>query len=422
VNTEKRPGRFRPLARLVPSRRILAFFSITCTVVYVACWIGEAIHATREKLEHPQPHEGVPQKPLPDRVKENVQRQIEEIQRVDAQDLGFTFLYDLKMWDCNWRFHCVPSKLSADYATQVILFSRAGQASSQRYRALLLQRATTGVPQGNRSSLFTQPLSPGLIPQYPNDKWNAYKNSLGIAVSNATKPQNKASAVTRAGSTVESRNPSDRDPISEWQALAAATLAPSDEADLARELALLTEAPPNAETLNPQNDEPPSPDERAFAFNSAQPKLLVKGPIPTLHTLLGIPRASFVTVRAILKAGLWAITIFLACGILYFGLGAPLIAVLLSSRGKKDWDNPLILISLLLISPVAVPIAVGGVQWGAVQLGNAVSWTVGLWVMVATWSAAISVLVGIPHVWKAPREVKEAYDVVRHGVEIIEKK
>lgn len=419
--TENLPSHFSQLMALIPFKRILAVFSIACTVLYLVCWAGEALDATREKLEGPHPHAEVPQKPLADRIKENLQRQIAEIQQVDAQDLGFTFLYDLKMWECNWRFHCVPSKAAVEYAQHDLMF---GHGVGQRYLSLLQERATVGLPEANRSFLSTQSLSPGLI----QPSGGAEQHSLGIP----DPKRNGTTAATPAASAAKSLNPSERLSIAERDALVAAALAspnratkqpqkPSaDNADLEAQLALLPKAQPSAEIRNPASDEPPSPDERSFAFNSAEPKLLVKGPIPTLHTVLGTPRATFVTIKAILKAGPWAITIFIACGVLYFGVGVPLISVLLRDKGQKTGDKvPLILIVLLLVSPVADPILVEGVQWGATQVGNAL---VGLWVMVATWSAAISVVVGIPHVWKSPREVKEAYHVVRHGVETIEKK
>jgi hypothetical protein len=174
---------------------------------------------------------------------------------------------------------------------------------------------------------------------------------------------------------------------------------------------------------NPAYDEPPSPEEYAYARGSQDgPKLFVMTPIPTLHTLLGAPRAALVTLRAIFRAGGWAITIFAACFILYLCFGTPVIVFLFREQGKKGWENaPAIVLGLFLASPFIVSYIVGGIQWTAAALGSAASWMVGLWVMAATWSAAISVLVGIPHVWKAPREVKEAYHVVRHGVEVIEK-
>jgi hypothetical protein len=443
VTTEKPQHRFRSLKGLTPFRRILAVFSITCTVLYIACWVGEVVHATRERMEGPQPHEEVPKKPLADRIKENVQQQIEEIRRVDARDLGFTFLYDLKMWDCNWIFHCVPSKVAVQYSVHELWPGLGEHHIWSQYN-----RTSTFADRSVTQSLRTQG-TPGLVHvpsganQKPTDRWNAYTNSvkslhaqpmLGFPDPTLTRPQDKASGAPPAASKTKPLNSSDSESAALQEYLQLTPQAPPTPiakqpqaplagiSDPATELESISKAQFLPETRNPANDEPPTPDEFSFAFNSPEPKLLVKGPIPTLHTLLGIPRATFVTIRAIFKAGPWAITIFLACGILYFGIGAPLITILLRDRGKKDWDAlPLTLMVLLFVSPIAVPILVGSVQSAAAALGNAVSWMVGLWVLVAAQSAAIGVLVGIPHVWKSPREVKEAYHVIRHGVEAIEK-
>jgi hypothetical protein len=438
---EKHPRRFRSFVRLIPFKRVLAVFSIVCTVLYIACWVGEVVKATREKMERSRPHEEVPQKPLADRIKENVQRQIEEIRRVDARDLGFTFVYDLKMWNCNWTFHCVPSKVAVQYSLDELwagprepyVFSQYNGSSILGDRSAAQSPRTQGAPG--------LALVPGGVNQKPADRWNAYTNSIkpqhtqpifGFPDPTLAHQQDKASAAAPTASKPKTLNSPDRESkaLQEYLELTPPApptptakqpqATPAGQSDPASEL---SKALPLMETRNPANDEPPTPDEFSFAFNSAEPKLLVKGPIPTLHTLLGIPRATFVTIRAILKAGPWAITIFLACGILYFGVGAPLITILLRDRGKKDWDAlPLTVIVLLFVSPIAVPILVGGVQSAAAALGNAVSWMVGLLAIVATWSAAIGVLVGIPHVWKSPREVKEALQVIRHGVEAIEKK
>jgi hypothetical protein len=141
------------------------------------------------------------------------------------------------------------------------------------------------------------------------------------------------------------------------------------------------------------------------------PDLVTKiggAPIPTWHTFFGAPHALRVTAVKIAAAGPWAVITFLTCTVIYFSLA-------LLSGSKTEKVPPLIVLIVITVAPFGITVLANLFQWAATKAFDAVSWALGLLVWVIGYSAAISLAVAVPHVLKAPREVIEATELIRHA-------
>jgi hypothetical protein len=129
-------------------------------------------------------------------------------------------------------------------------------------------------------------------------------------------------------------------------------------------------------------------------------------PVPTGHTFRGTPHALWRAMAKIIHAGGWAIAMFLSCTVLWAAL---LLRVFASKQGAMSYLPYL----LIVAAPFWISFMVMGVQWvGEVALARA-GWAVGLAAIVVAHSGALAVLVGIPHVLKSPREIREAAEGIR---------
>lgn len=260
-----------------PFRRfVLAPFSIIATVLYVFFFGGEVL----ESLHHPHPSkpESESRPPLIERLHSNVEHQLEEIRRIDAAQLGGTFIGDLDSQDCTWYFQC--SSRDLDYQQAVAQF-----------------RACPMCPKAR-------------------EKYEAAR---------------------------------------------------------------------------------------------ALPKLIIPFgpiPIPTFHLIFGLPHALAIASQAIGRAGFWAVTMFLTCAVIYVALCRLLLA--------KDQSNLLVIWMMIVSSPLAIILLVQVIQALAAFVFRSISWALGELVIIFAYSSALSLVVAIPHVWKAPREVIEAAEVIRN--------
>jgi hypothetical protein len=130
-------------------------------------------------------------------------------------------------------------------------------------------------------------------------------------------------------------------------------------------------------------------------------------PVPTLHTVFGLPRALRITVVKVCQAGTWAILMFLSCAVIYFGL-----ALIWASRAKEI--HPFFVLLVLTVSPAAITILASLIEWAATETFTGISWAAAQVVYVIAWSSGASLLVSIPHIYKAPREILEASELIRH--------
>jgi hypothetical protein len=128
--------------------------------------------------------------------------------------------------------------------------------------------------------------------------------------------------------------------------------------------------------------------------------------IPTGRTIRGTPHAMKVMTGAIVHAGAWAVTMFLACTVIWLAL---LVLVLTSETGSRT----LVPWMMLMAAPMLVPLLVWCVQWVAVAAMDRLGWAVALGVHVAAYSSALALVVGVRHVWKTPHELQELTKVFR---------
>ena len=150
-------------------------------------------------------------------------------------------------------------------------------------------------------------------------------------------------------------------------------------------------------------------DRGMYRGNHIAPKTepLFSGPmIPTGRTMRGTPHALRMMAGAIVQAGGWAVTMFLACTVIWLAL---LGLVLSSDSGSKSMAPWMMLVG----SPMFIPLLVWCVQWAAVAAMDRLGWAVALTAHVAAYSSALAVLVGVRHVWKTPHELRELTQVLR---------
>ncbi len=129
-------------------------------------------------------------------------------------------------------------------------------------------------------------------------------------------------------------------------------------------------------------------------------------PVPTFHLIFGTPHALAVLVQNVWHAGFWAVVMFLTCTVIHFALFRLLFT--------KDGFNPILFVMMFLTAPLIITVLVQIIQWIATGLFNGVSWAIGELVLVVAYSSALSIVVALPHIWKAPREVIEAAEVIRN--------
>lgn len=132
----------------------------------------------------------------------------------------------------------------------------------------------------------------------------------------------------------------------------------------------------------------------------------VSGPIyvPTATTIKGGPHALVRMMGAIWDTGSWAVVMFLSCTVIYVAL------LLAASQGE---NNGLLVYCMLIGSLIGISLMVAGMQWvGELVLTKAGS-VLGMVAALLAPSGALALLVGIPHVMKAPGEVKEAVEVIK---------
>ena len=146
-------------------------------------------------------------------------------------------------------------------------------------------------------------------------------------------------------------------------------------------------------------------------MTAVPPPIFVPGssfPIPTAHTIRGTPHALLVTAGVIAGSGGWAVSMYLSCTILW---GALMFLAVTSKEGSMSYVPYLMLVG----APFWISILVKCVQWVAEAALARAGWAVGLVALVLAHSGALAVLVGIPHVLRSPREIREAAEVF-HGV------
>ena len=129
-------------------------------------------------------------------------------------------------------------------------------------------------------------------------------------------------------------------------------------------------------------------------------------PIPTFHTIFGTPHALRAAAASIGAAGGWAVLMFISCTILYFAIW------LLLARG--DDNRGFFYLWMIMAAPIGIPLVVAAFQLVAGFFIVGVNWALGLLIYVASLASALSLIVAVPHIVKAPREVLEAAESMHH--------
>jgi hypothetical protein len=140
----------------------------------------------------------------------------------------------------------------------------------------------------------------------------------------------------------------------------------------------------------------------------ADPKLLyhLAGPVyvPTARTIKGAPHAFLQMAAAIRDKGTWAVVMFVSCGIIWFAL------ICAVAHGK---DSGLAVYIMMIGSLAAVSLMVMMMQGMTELVLTKAGSVLGLATSLLAPSGALALLAGIPHVMKAPGEVKEAVEVIK---------
>lgn len=127
--------------------------------------------------------------------------------------------------------------------------------------------------------------------------------------------------------------------------------------------------------------------------------------IPTLHTMRGLPQALRRTVGAIWDVGAWAVIMFGSCTVIW--------AVILI-RTAKSADSAWPVYVLVMGAPVWITLMVMLVQWiGEEALQILGAWAVTVLMSFPPSGAITSLILEIPHIVKAPHEVREAAQSIR---------
>jgi len=131
------------------------------------------------------------------------------------------------------------------------------------------------------------------------------------------------------------------------------------------------------------------------------------GPImvPKWDTIRGTPYALLQMAAAVFKAGPRATAMFLSCTIIF-----AVFWLRMANSGKAGY----FIYMTAIFSPLCISLMVMCVQWVAEEALRTVGWALGLLTFVATQAAALSLLIGVWHVAKTPRELVEELEKFTH--------
>jgi hypothetical protein len=174
----------------------------------------------------------------------------------------------------------------------------------------------------------------------------------------------------------------------------------------------------NTPPATPQLQIPPQPSTGELVHTMAPPPIhrspsfpvdffsnfWIRGPIiiPTWNTVRGTPYAMIRMVKAIRDKGWRAVAMFVSCTILF----AVAWGALANSKSSNGW----IVYTALVLSPLCISILVYVVQWVARGALDACGWVGGMFAILLTHSAALSLIVGVRHFLKGPKELVEAVE------------
>lgn len=367
----KRIGRFR--------RYVLAPASILLTIAYVLSFVGE-VRETMHKRHEEHPAESEPSVWVG--MRDSVDRQLQQIRGVDARSLAGSFSRDLDTHDCSWRFQCkerpvrwVLPSLPAQRPVDLKAFG-VDTTLSRASAALAGQPAASQVSK----------VHPLPTPAGPHkDLSNAFDTVQPKQV--FSDEDLHALLVEKPKGTVLQQIPTKEEALPAPSAFNLQNNAPA--------LAQLNQQDSGAQKLLLEQDMPPAAVIRFGVI-----------PIPTFHTIFGTARALRVTLSRIGSTGGWAVAMFLICTFFY--------AVILKSLSTGRDGNPLVALIMAVGAPVGIPLMVQCVQWVAGGLFYGVSWVLGEIVLLAAYAGGIGLIAALPHIYKAPREVIEAAEVIRN--------
>ena len=121
------------------------------------------------------------------------------------------------------------------------------------------------------------------------------------------------------------------------------------------------------------------------------------------HDISATPRAIIYTVKEVVQAGYWAVTMFLACTILWFAM------LFRAARGS----TPIVAFIMLLGAPLGIGMMVILIQWlcaGALNALGVAGCVFAILVMAVIHGTAFALLVGAYDVLKGPREIVEGFE------------
>jgi hypothetical protein len=142
--------------------------------------------------------------------------------------------------------------------------------------------------------------------------------------------------------------------------------------------------------------------ERRLAEKTSPPP----SPIAIWHTVSATPRALLYTAHQIVKAGYWAIAMFLSCTVLWF------LAMLREARGK----TPVAALLMFVGSPLGIGLMVVCVQWlcaAALHTLGIIGALIAMGLMAMVEGTAISAMVVGHHLSKAPEEIAEGLEKLK---------
>jgi hypothetical protein len=388
-------------------RYVVAPASILSTVLYVFFFVGEV----REKFHHAEEsHETGPKPSLLEAMRASVDHQLQQIRSVDAKSLGSSFGNDLDTHDCNWRFHCTVRAVN--------FFSLVGSSGSSEQL------------QANRTSLLSQqnatPRTSIFTPSAPTIHSLAQPSHQSVDLSHSFDEANANAGLTASPNRAPIHPLSQKEIDDLFNKMHKASVPDQPQQESAQPLHVEKDqplaqlqnnstaaAPANAPSSEPQikNEALSRAVERMQAAYTSEgpPKAVIRFgpiPVPTFHTLFGTPHALGLAAGKISSSGPWAVTLFFLCTCCYLGI--------VIGIGSEDRGSALIAYIMVMASPVVVPFMVLFVQWVAGGLFHGVSWVFGELVLLAAYAGGLSLIVALPHIFKAPREVVEAAEVIRN--------
>ncbi|MEO8754337.1 MAG: hypothetical protein ABI624_16835 [Casimicrobiaceae bacterium] len=133
--------------------------------------------------------------------------------------------------------------------------------------------------------------------------------------------------------------------------------------------------------------------------------------VPTSRTVRGTPHALVETATAIRRSGGWAVAMFASCTAIW---GVLVLAAIKSRSENEGPGKPLVVYLMVLAAPFAIALMVSAVQWVAERALEKVGGGMGLLVEVLAHSTALALIVGIPHILRSPRELREAAETLKH--------